>query len=81
VAAAKATKKEDPLISICGECVELLRGLGNTKAAIQLEKAGQDLIREHNVEILCAYRSSGFDENDTQALSSICAGHTTIHFK
>jgi DNA-binding NarL/FixJ family response regulator len=81
-AAGKATKKEDPLVAICCECVDLLRAVGNTQAAIQLEKAGQDLIQEHNVEMLCAYRSSRFgDGNDKQALSSICAGHTAVHFK
>jgi len=81
-AAGNATKKEDPTIAICCECVDLLRAVGNTRAAIQLEKAGQDLIQEHNVEMLCAYRSSRFgDGNDKQALSSICAGHTAVHFK
>jgi DNA-binding NarL/FixJ family response regulator len=81
-AAAKATEKEDPFIAICCECVDLLRAVGNTHAAIQLEKAGQDLIQEHNVEMLCAYRSSRFgDGKDKQALSSICAGHTAVHFK
>jgi DNA-binding NarL/FixJ family response regulator len=81
-AATKATKKEDPLVAICCECVDLLRAVGNTKAAIQLEIAGQDLIQEHKVEMLCAYQSNRFgDGNDKQALSSICAGHTAVYFK
>jgi DNA-binding NarL/FixJ family response regulator len=81
-AAAQGTKKENPLVAICGECVDLLLAAGNVKAAIQLEKAGQDLIRKHNVEVLCAYRASSFaNDGDKQAFRDICAEHTAAHFK
>ena len=58
--AAKAAKKEHSRIAICGECVGLLCALGNTKAAMRLEKAGNDLVKRHNVDIPCAYPLGGF---------------------
>ena len=78
--AAKATKKEHPRIAICGECVGLLGALRNMKAAIQLEKAGNDLVQKHNVDILCAYPLSSFQaREDFPAFQNICAEHTAVY--
>lgn len=78
--AAKATKKEHPRIAICGECVDLLCALGNTKAAIRLEKAGNELVQKHSVDILCAYRLSSFEsEEDNHAFKCVCAEHTAVY--
>lgn len=77
---AKAAKKEHLRIAICGECVGLLCALGNTKAAIQLERVGNDLVKTHNVDIMCAYPLSSFhDAKDVQAFQSICAEHTAVY--
>jgi DNA-binding NarL/FixJ family response regulator len=80
--ASKATKKENPRVAICGECVDLLFAAGNVQAALQLEKAGQALIQKHNVDILCAYRLSSFGEDsDKQTFADICAEHSAAHSK
>lgn len=77
---AIAGKKENPRIAICGECGGLLCAEGNTGAAIQLERVGNDLIRTHNVDIMCGYPISGFQggENDP-SFKSISAQHTTTY--
>jgi DNA-binding NarL/FixJ family response regulator len=78
--AAKAAKKEHPRIAICGECVGLLCALGNRNAAMRLEEAGNDLLKAHNVDIMCAYPLSSFpDGKDAQVFQSICAGHTAVY--
>jgi len=79
--AGKATKRENPRIAICGECVGLLCALGNTNAAIQLERAGNDLAQKYNVDILCAYPLSSFEggEDNRRAFHSVCAEHTAVH--
>ena len=77
---AIAAKKENPRIAICGECVGLLCAEGNTGAAIQLETVGNDLIRAHNVDIMCGYPMSGFlDGEEDSSFKSISAQHTTAY--
>src|SRR5205809_3288632 len=53
--AAKASETEHPRIAIFGECVGVLFAEGNPNAAISLEKIGNDLVKTHGVDILCAY--------------------------
>ncbi|HXY24127.1 MAG TPA: response regulator [Candidatus Acidoferrum sp.] len=78
--AAQATKKEHPRIAICSECVGLLCSLGNTQAAIRLEKAGKYLVQAYNVDILCAYPLSSFDGGeDNHAFKRVCAEHTFVY--
>lgn len=77
--ATKATKKEHPRIAICGEFVDLLCALGNMKAAIRLEKAGNELVENHSVDILCAYRLSSFESEDNHAFKCVCAEHTAVY--
>ena len=78
--AAKAAKKEHPRIAVCSECAGLLCTLGNANAAIRLEKAGNDLVKTHNVDILCAYPLSGFCAGkDVQVFQSICQEHTAVY--
>lgn len=77
--AAEATKKEHPRIAVCGECVGLLCVVGNTHAAIQLEKIGNDLVQTRNVDIMCAYPLSCFrSEKDDPAFKSICTEHSAV---
>ena len=77
---AKAAKKEHPRIAVCGESAGLLCTLGNANAAIRLEKAGNDLVKIHNVDILYAYPLSGFwGGKDVQVFQSICREHTAVY--
>ena len=78
--AAKAAEKEHPRVAICGECVGLLCALGNRNAAMRLEEVGNDLLKAHNVDIMCAYPLSSFpDGKHAQVFQSICAGHTAVY--
>ncbi|HKV25563.1 MAG TPA: MEDS domain-containing protein [Candidatus Acidoferrum sp.] len=79
-AAASATKKENPRVAVCAECVDLLCTLGNRKAAIRLEEAGNELSEKHSVDILCAYRLSSFEGiENSHAFESVCAAHTAVY--
>lgn len=74
-----AAKKTHSRVAIC-ECVGILCALGNIKAAIELERAGNDLIRTHNVDILCGYPLSGFHGGDDDpAFATICGQHTAVY--
>jgi DNA-binding NarL/FixJ family response regulator len=78
--AAQATKKQHPRVAICNECVGLLCALGNTEAAIRLEKVGNFLVQEHRVDILCAYPSSSFEgAQDNPWFKRVCSEHTFIY--
>ena len=80
--AAQGTAKPPGDVAIFGECVGVLCEQNNTEAAIQLERTGNDLIRQREMKILCAYPLSAFqnDAND-HAFAKICAEHTAIHFR
>jgi DNA-binding NarL/FixJ family response regulator len=80
--ASIATHKENPRIAICGECVGLLLPEGNVTAALQLEKVGNELIQTQNVDIMCAYPSTGFQgEEGDRVFKNICAGHTAVYYR
>jgi len=78
--AAKASETEHPRIAIFGECVGVLFAEGNPNAAISLEKIGNDLVKTHGVDILCAYPLPHGQEDD-HALKSICAEHTAVYWQ
>lgn len=76
----QAAKKVHSRVAICGECVGILCALGSLKAAIELERAGNALMRMHNVDILCGYPLSGFRAGqDDPDFATICAQHTATY--
>jgi len=78
--AAKAANQSG--VVILGECVGLLCEAGSVSAAIQIEQAGNDLLKTHNIEIRCAYPLESFcNERGDHALRTICAQHTSAHFQ
>lgn len=79
-AAAKAANTERPRVAIFGECAGLLFAEGNPNAAIRLEEIGNDVVKLHNVKILCAYPLPHGKEDD-HALKSICAEHTAVYWR
>jgi len=79
-AAGKAANTEHPRVAIFGECVGLLFAGGNPNAAIRLEEIGNDVVKLHNVDILCAYPLPHVQEDDL-ALKSICAEHTAVYWR
>jgi DNA-binding NarL/FixJ family response regulator len=78
--ASKAAMTEHPRVAIFGEAVALLCAEGKRNAAIRLEQLGNELVKTHNVDILCAYPFSSFHgEEDGRAFKKICAEHSAVH--
>jgi len=78
--AAKTAKTTNPRVAIFGECVGYLCAEKNMDAAFQLERAGNDLIKTHNIDILCAYPLSAFQEKEEDhAFNGICREHTSYY--
>jgi hypothetical protein len=66
-------------VLVLGECVNLLWAQGNADTAIQIEKLCNQLIKLHDLDILCAYSLNSVEgrmDNDT--FEQICAEHTAI---
>jgi len=78
--AAEAVNKEQPRVSIFGECCGLLYAEGKVDAAISIEKIGNDLGKTHNIDILCGYPSLHGME-DHPVFKSICAEHSAVSFR
>ena len=79
-AAAKATKSGQPRVVVCGEGVALLHAEGKADAAIRIERGCNDLVKTHDVDILCAYPLGSFQgEQDELVLQSIYAEHSAVY--
>jgi DNA-binding NarL/FixJ family response regulator len=79
-AAANAAKSERPRVVVFGEAVALLQAEGKADAAIRFEQLGNDLVKTHKIDILCAYPLSGFHgEEDKLIFQSICAEHSAVY--
>jgi DNA-binding NarL/FixJ family response regulator len=78
--ALKAARTSQPRASIFGECSHLLCVKGNVEAAMQIERLGNRLADDCNVDILC-----GFSVNELQgavdesARLRIRAMHAAVH--
>ena len=78
--AAKAAKAEHPRVAFCGECLGRLWAEGKTDAAIRLEQGCDELVKTHEVDILCAYPLRSFHgEEDEHIFRSICAEHSAVY--
>jgi hypothetical protein len=78
--AAKAAKAEHPRVAFCGECLGRLWAEGKTDAAIRLEQVCDELVKTHEVDILCAYPLRSFHgEEDEHIFQSICAEHSAVY--
>jgi CheY-like chemotaxis protein len=80
LSASKAAMTEHPRVAIFGEGVALLCAEGKRDAAIRVEQLSNDLVKTHDVNILCAYPFSTFrGEEDERAFKTICAEHSAVH--
>jgi DNA-binding NarL/FixJ family response regulator len=80
VTAAEAAKGEQARVAIFGEMCHLLWAQGNTEAAIQVEKLGNDLAKKYDVDILCGYSPSSVQGGmDNQIFQRICAEHSAVY--
>jgi DNA-binding NarL/FixJ family response regulator len=79
-AATKAATGAPRRISACGVCAPVLWAEGKIDAAVWLERLCNNLAEEHELDILCAYPSSSFqDGKDERAFKKICAEHTAVY--
>jgi signal transduction histidine kinase len=62
-----------------GEMVALLCAAGKAEAAVRLEGLWNDLAREHDFSLLCAYPMDVFQgEDESRAFHHICAAHSHV---
>lgn len=67
-------------VAICGECDPPLWTLGKGEAAVRLEQLWNDVIKEHDVDILCAYPLGSFyGKHGNDIFQRICAEHSAVH--
>jgi hypothetical protein len=78
-AAAKGATGAPRGVSACGVCAPFLWAEGKIDAAVWLERLWNNLAKEYELDILCAYASSSFqDGKDERAFKNICAEHTAV---
>jgi DNA-binding NarL/FixJ family response regulator len=76
--AAKATGSQHPRVALGGEGVASLYARGELDAMIRIERSCNELIKTHDVDILCAYPSS-VRQSDDATYKSICAEHSAVY--
>jgi DNA-binding NarL/FixJ family response regulator len=77
--AARAGKRKNSRVAICGECGPTLWAEGKLDAAIQLEQLLNQLAPIYEFDILCAYALSNFHgEEDEHVFQSLCAEHSAV---
>ena len=78
---AKTAINEQARVAIFGECVHLLWEQNQIEAAIQLERAGNQLKKTHNVDILCGYSVAKVRGGMSRGIfERICAEHSSVHY-
>jgi DNA-binding NarL/FixJ family response regulator len=79
-AATAGSKAEQGRVAIFGECVHLLWAEGNAEAAIQVEKLGNELVKQYDVDILCGYSLASFQGGiGSHVFEQICAQHSLVY--
>jgi DNA-binding NarL/FixJ family response regulator len=67
-------------VAIFGECVHLLWAQGNSEAAIQFEKLGNQLATKYGVDILCGYSLGSVEVGmEDHIFQQICAEHSAVY--
>ena len=61
-----------------GEMVALLAGGSNFKAATQLEQLWNELQKNHEFTLFCAYSLGGFKGDNSKALIDVCQQHSHV---
>lgn len=78
VNAGKAAKREQPRVSICGECDPPLWAIAGD-AAIQVEQLWNEIVSKYEVDVFCAYALGGVHRIDSDLFQRICAEHSAVH--
>lgn len=78
-AVARAQNGEQARVTVFGEGVQLLWAQGKIEGAIQVEKLCNQLVRTHNVDIICAYSPSTVHGGISDQLRQrICSEHSVV---
>ena len=81
-AKARHATRQHSRVAACGECAPTLWQAGHTDAAIQVERLWDDLARESDVDVFCAYLSTVPPlDKDREIVRSICAAHSAVHVR
>jgi len=76
--AIKAKKNPNSPVALLGEMAGIMCAEGNTNAAMQLEKQGNQLL-EKNIDVLCPYPlNASHLPGNQDVLKTICAQHTAV---
>ena len=73
---ARAANAKHARVAVFGEMAPTLWAEGNADAAIQAEKATEELAKTRNVDILCGYVLNSFQREQHHIYERICAAHT-----
>lgn len=76
-AAAKSATAEHPRVALCGEGAGLLWMDGKTDEAIRLEQLCNDLLKTHEIDVLCAYPLTSFQGKE-DGFQNICSEHSAV---
>ena len=78
-AAAEGTTSGRRVV-LFGECADMLCTQGNEEAALQLEKLGNQIAMEYNVDVLCGYSQQSLQRRaSSHIFETICAAHTAYY--
>jgi DNA-binding NarL/FixJ family response regulator len=76
---AKAGKGEHLRVSACGECAGVLWAQGKAEATFRLEQLWDEMAETYNVDVLCGYPLTGFqDEQGRSMFQRLCTQHTAV---
>jgi len=77
--ARAATGRPHGRVAVFGEMVTLLWSMGHVQAAVQLEELWNDVQRDTEFSLACAYPMKGFGRhNDAAPFLRVCAQHSHI---
>jgi DNA-binding NarL/FixJ family response regulator len=78
--AARASKRDPPRVSLCGDAAATLLQDGLTDSAIRLEQLWDDVARTYNVDIFCPYSCHDLRcDDESPIFRDLCAAHSAVH--
>ena len=77
--AAKAGKKPQSKVVVCGECSPILWAQGKVEAAIEAEHLWDEIARKYDVDILCGYLGDFRSEENDPVFERLCAEHSAAY--
>jgi len=78
VKAIKAANQDTRVVA-CGEVAPTLWARGNGKAAVEVERLWDQLVRKADLTTLCVYVLKDSQQREKDTYESICACHSTVY--